>query len=373
VNKRALHWVKASCCCRLSARATPSQLHTTTMASQRSLALNKLVQDNEMLSEVEVATVVAPLLERLQVLHRAGEAHGNVSLATVAIRVVEPADGTIYLLDPACCNEPSHRPCMGCQKMEEGATSAADVWSVGIIALQLLLGRPCRQGCHSSIVEMRTGEMPVLPRGTSLECIDFLTDCLAPRPADRPSAADLLAHDFLRTIAPPRGPKSEDTTDSLADSLSHMLLISQEDKQQEHACRPSVVPSLKAKGRVCFTVPSHTERCRLCLCQHQCSHSHSHQLAQPHPTPAAPMPPLPSDASVKTQTVHSPKLTPNTSGSAASTKRKLGQRDVLLAPPKRQCSGLGQYLSPAIHPWPTATSATTLMFLPPLVLAVLEE
>ena len=71
------------------------------MASQRSLALNKLVQDNEMLSEVEVATVVAPLLERLRVLHHAGEAHGNVSLATVAIRVVEPADGTIYLLDRA--------------------------------------------------------------------------------------------------------------------------------------------------------------------------------------------------------------------------------------------------------------------------------
>ena len=371
MNKRALHWVKASCCCRLSARATPSQLHTSTMASQRSLALNKLVQDNEMLSEVEVATVVAPLLERLRVLHHAGEAHGNVSLATVAIRVVEPADGTIYLLDPACCNEPSHRPCMGCQKMEEGATPAADVWSVGIIALQLLLGRPCRQGCHSSIVDKRTGEMPVLPRGTTLECIDFLTDCLAPRPADRPSAADLLTHDFLRTIAPPRGPKSEDTTDSLADSLSHMLLISQEDKQQEHACRPSVVPSLKAKGRVCFTVPSHTERCHRCRCQHQCSHSH--QLAHQHPTPAAPMPPLPSDASVKTPTVHSPKLTPNTSGSAASTKRKLGQRDVPLAPPKRQCSGLGQYLSPAMHPWSTATLATTQMFLPPLVLAVLEE
>jgi serine/threonine protein kinase len=350
------------------------------MASQRSLALNKLVHDNETLSEVEVATVVAPLLERLRVLHHAGEAHGNVSLATVAIRVVEPADGTIYLLDPACRNEPSHRPCMGCQKIDEGATSAADVWSVGIIALQLLLGRPCRQGCHSSIVEKRTGEMPVLPRGTSLECIDFLSDCLAPRPADRPSAADLLTYDFLRTIAPPRVPKSEDTTDSLSDSLSNMLLISQEDKQQEQACRPSVVPSLKAKGRVCFTVASHTERCHRCRCQCSTSHQlgtvHQPSARQPtaqHPTPAAPMPPLPSDASVKLLTSHSPKLTPNTSGSAASTKRKLGRRDVPLAHPKRQCSGLGQYLSPAIHPWPTATVATTLMYLPPLVLAVLEE
>ena len=58
------------------------------MPEPRSLALSRLVKDNEMLSEMEVASVVAPLIERLRGLHAAGRAHGNVSLATVAIRVV---------------------------------------------------------------------------------------------------------------------------------------------------------------------------------------------------------------------------------------------------------------------------------------------
>jgi hypothetical protein len=105
------------------------------MACPRSLALNKLVKDNEMLSEVEVASVVAPLLQQLHALHALGEAHGNVSLATVTIRVIEPADGTIHLPDAGCCDEAAHRPCAACQQSAEGASAAADIWSVGVVAV----------------------------------------------------------------------------------------------------------------------------------------------------------------------------------------------------------------------------------------------
>ena len=230
------------------------------MPEPRSLALSRLVKDNEMLSEMEVASVVAPLIERLRGLHAAGRAHGNVSLATVAIRVVEPADGTIHLPDPGCC-DPAARPCRACQQTEEGATAAADVWSVGVIALQLLLGRPCRSGCEHGVVGKESGELPLLPRGTSLECIEFLMGCLEPRPEDRASAAELLALDFLRANAAPPGPTaSHDAASALADSLADVLLISSAGKTLPDACRPAAVPALRAKGRVSFTTPSQTAR-----------------------------------------------------------------------------------------------------------------
>jgi hypothetical protein len=329
------------------------------MSAERSLALVKLVKDHEMLSEVEVASVVAPLLDSLQALHATGRAHGNVSLATVTIRVVEPADGTIHLPDPGCCGEAAHRPCAGCQQTAEGPTPASDVWSVGLLALQLLLGRPCRDASHAPLVDPRTGELPMLPRGVTLECIDFLMDCLAPRPEDRASAAELRRHDFLGTIAPPSGPAAA-TADSLADSLADCLLISAAGKQQAPACRPCAVPSLKAKGRVCFTAPSHTARCALCRCQRECHHEQQQQARGEREQAGvsggarALALGLTLAAADKAQHV-SPKTSPccSTSKSAAPTKRKAGASCLLDQPaatPKRKCSGLVKYLSPAILP-----------------------
>jgi serine/threonine protein kinase len=321
------------------------------MGSERCLALVKLVKDNEMLSEIEVASVVVPLLERLRVLHASGRAHGNVSISTVTIRVVEPADGTIHLPDPEHCA--AHRPCVACQR--EGQTAASDIWSVGHLALQLLLGRPCREEGHAPLVDPLSGELPMLPRGCTLDCIDFLMDCLAPHPEDRASAAELLKHDFLGTIAAPRGPAAADAlADSLADSLSDCLLISAERRQQEPACRPGFVPSLKGKGRVCFTAPSHTARCQHCRCQLKCG-LHHQEAARPDEQARQEINGM---QLVADRAHHIPaKTSPssNTSKSAASTKRKacspgpclLDQPD---ATPKRKCSGLVKYLSPAILP-----------------------
>jgi len=67
---------------------------------------------------VEVSSVVAPMLEQLCALHAQGEAHGNVSLATMTIRVIEPADGTLHLPDAECCNEVAQRSCAMCQRAQ---------------------------------------------------------------------------------------------------------------------------------------------------------------------------------------------------------------------------------------------------------------
>jgi serine/threonine protein kinase len=318
-------------------------------AGERSLPIARLVKDNEMLSEVEVASVVAPLLERLSAMHARGQVHGNVSLATVVIKVVGPADGTVHLPDPECCA--AHRPCAACQQTTEGPTHASDIWSVGIIALQLLLGRPCRDGCSVGLVDRVTGDMPVLPRGTSLECIDFLMDCLALREEDRATAPDLAKHDFLRTIAAPAGPQpTDESVDLLTESLADALLIEAPAQQQKPACRPLCVPSLQAKGHVTFTAPSHTARCLHCRSRMQCGAHHV-----PHPEDA--MGERVDQASPWTfSPARKLKMLSPATHSAASTKRKLSP----LAPAatskrkrseqQQQPSKIAKYLSPAILP-----------------------
>jgi len=319
-------------------------------SSERSLPLNRLVKENEMLSEVEVASVVAPLLDRLSELHASGRTHGSVNLATVVIKVVGPADGTVHLPDPGSCA--AHRPCAACQQIAEGQTAAADIWSVGIIALQLLLGRPCRNACSAALVNKETSDMPVLPRGTSLECIDFLMDCLAARAEDRATASELAKHAFLRTIAAPAGPRDTDgSLDALTDSLADALLISASGRQQEQACRPECVPSLKAKGRVHFTAPSHTARCLQCRCAKEGKrHAACEEADVGEAAEQVSRDRTPPVANLKLKMLPSP-----TTNSAASTKRKLSPR----APTnvcKRKCldpqkpSKIAKYLSPAILP-----------------------
>jgi len=282
------------------------------------------------LSEVEVAAVVTPLLKYLRTLHVDGRAHGNVTFETAA-RAAKPTDsGSIHCADPEVTLEGSttaHRSCSVCLPTPGctgDQTPAADVWSVGVIVLKLLLGRPYHE---CDLVDKRTGEIPVLPRGTSLECIDFLMDCLAPGVDDRAAVDDLLNHNFL---APPGFSSSADAADLLADSLADVLLISS--THQDPACRPPAVPRLKTNNLVCFTVPSHSGR--------RCSHCNCHEV-EPHRHPAKPTvsPHVVGDVPTRS------KSTPT---STAPTKRNLVHTDGASPSPepKRKCRDrrIGTYI-----------------------------
>jgi serine/threonine protein kinase len=243
------------------------------MSVSASFSLSTLLKHSGLLSEVEVAQVAAMLLQSLDKMHAHGRQHGNITLDSVTIRIPgHDAVISVHLEDPdmqsvfPSCHQAAHRPPAG----DDAHTAADDIWSVGVLVLQLLMGLQDRR-----IVDKETGVLPMLPRGTTLEAIDFLMDCLAPDEECRAATTQLLQHSFLRSVlALPKGPApAVDEEEHLAESLSDVLLITQAAKQQAPRCRPPSVPALEVPGPcvgkdsgklVCFTMPSHTKRCLSC-------------------------------------------------------------------------------------------------------------
>ncbi len=98
-------------------------------------------------------------------------------------------------------------------------TTAADIWSVGILAYELLVGFPpalrldapsgrsttdCAAGAASSTDAIS------FPSSVSPAARDFISQALALRPEDRPTVQQLRAHPWMRAAArlpvPPAAP-----------------------------------------------------------------------------------------------------------------------------------------------------------------------
>ncbi|KAF3930370.1 hypothetical protein AA313_de0200724 [Arthrobotrys entomopaga] len=83
---------------------------------------------------------------------------------------------------------------------EAGYNSKIDVWSLGITAIELGVGEPPYAGAsHArSIIAIGAKPAPRLPADFSLPFQSFVAACLVKDPRNRPSARDLLEHEFIR-------------------------------------------------------------------------------------------------------------------------------------------------------------------------------
>ena len=98
----------------------------------------------------------------------------------------------------------------------DGYGEAADIWSLGITAIELATGHPPRNDIPTTkLPSMITREPPPRLEGPFSDAFkDFVWQCLRKSPGDRPAAIDLLMHSFVVAAELPQ---------ELIERLSHFV------------------------------------------------------------------------------------------------------------------------------------------------------
>lgn len=158
--------------------------------------------------EPAIGLILSELLKALEYLHNNGKIHRDIKAANLLVSSIGEVKIADFGVATQLSNKMSRRNTfVGTPywmapeiiKHKEYAFSA-DIWSLGITAIELAYGKPPYSQFHpfDVLVKITDEPSPTLGSDFSSEFNSFVSRCLQKDPSNRPTASELLNHRFIR-------------------------------------------------------------------------------------------------------------------------------------------------------------------------------